>query len=75
MLFQVFQSSMVVLSKQLKGLKFYAISLPFKGAIGGCSITLGIDGGTRSGLLALANTPRNCRLKHCSETLPERQVL
>lgn len=37
--------------------------------------TLGIDGGSRNGLLTLSGVPRNCRLKHCSETLPERQVL
>ena len=39
------------------------------------SLTLGIDGRSRNGLLALSGIPMNCRLKHCSEALPERQVL
>lgn len=55
--------------------KSYAILLPFKGTTEGSSITLGIDGGSRNRLLTLSGIPMNCRLKHCSEALPERPVL
>lgn len=49
--------------------------MPFEGTAERPSVTLGTDGGSKNGLLALPGIHMNCRFKHYSEALPGRQVL
>lgn len=71
--FKFFSPSWLCFQSSLREEKSCAMSLPFKGTTECSSNTLGIDGCSRNGLLTLSGV--NCRLKHCSEALPERQVL